>query len=103
VFHEAFANAFSAADEVVIAAVFRSTLPDSERLSGEQLVADINARGRRARYVPEIDRIIQTIADEHRPGDIVVLMSNGSFGGIHGKLLEKMGSGVISRGHVTQT
>jgi UDP-N-acetylmuramate: L-alanyl-gamma-D-glutamyl-meso-diaminopimelate ligase len=90
VFQDAFAQSFGAADEVVIAAVFRSTLPQPERLSAEQLVADLQARGQRARYVPEIDRIVETIVAEHRPGDLVVLMSNGGFGGIHRKLLEAL-------------
>jgi UDP-N-acetylmuramate: L-alanyl-gamma-D-glutamyl-meso-diaminopimelate ligase len=90
VFQDDFAQAFSAADEVLVAAVFRSSLPESERLSEERLVADLRARGQRARYIPEIDRIVETIAGEHRDGDLVVLMSNGGFGGIHQKLLHAL-------------
>ena len=90
VFQDDFGRAFDAADEVVIAAVFRSSLPESERLSAEQLVADLHARGQRARYIPEVDEIIATIVKEHRPGDIVLLMSNGGFGGIHRKLLQAL-------------
>jgi UDP-N-acetylmuramate: L-alanyl-gamma-D-glutamyl-meso-diaminopimelate ligase len=37
-----------------------------------------------------VDDIVRTIAAEHRPGDIVVLMSNGGFGGIHQKLLRAL-------------
>ena len=44
VFQADFARAFSAADEVVAAAVFRSSLPEAERLSAEQLVEDLYAR-----------------------------------------------------------
>jgi len=87
VFQDDFARAFSAADEVVLAAVFRSSLPESERLDADQLVADVRARGQNARHIPEIPDIINTIVREHRAGDVVVLMSNGGFGGIHGKLL----------------
>jgi UDP-N-acetylmuramate: L-alanyl-gamma-D-glutamyl-meso-diaminopimelate ligase len=97
VFQDDFARAFGAADEVIIAAVFRSALPESERLSAEQLVADVNARGRHARHIPDIDAIIHTIVTEHRPGDIVVLMSNGGFGGIHRKLLSDLGSGIVTK------
>jgi UDP-N-acetylmuramate: L-alanyl-gamma-D-glutamyl-meso-diaminopimelate ligase len=92
VFQADFANAFSAADEVVVAAVFRSTLPENERLSAEQLVDDLARRGQRARYIPEVDAIVQTIVAEHREGDVVVLMSNGAFGGIHQKLLKALAS-----------
>jgi UDP-N-acetylmuramate: L-alanyl-gamma-D-glutamyl-meso-diaminopimelate ligase len=91
VFQGDFARAFEGSDEVVIAAVFRSSLPEAERLSPERLVADLRARGRHARYIPEVDDIVRTIAAEHASGDVVVLMSNGGFGGIHQKLLAALG------------
>ena len=90
VFQDDFAKAFGAADEIVLAAVFRSTLPEAERLSAEQLVDDLSRQGRHARHIPEIDDIVSTIARERRDGDVVVLMSNGGFGGIHGKLLQAL-------------
>ena len=90
VFQQDFAAAFGAADEVVIAGVFRSSLPESERLSAEQLVDDLRRQGQRARHIPAVDDIIRTIVTEHREGDVVVLMSNGGFGGIHQKLLQAL-------------
>jgi len=90
VFQDDFAKAFGAADEVVFAAVFRSSLPEAERLSAEQLVDDLSRQGRHARHIPEIDDIVSTIVRERRDGDVVVLMSNGGFGGIHGKLLQAL-------------
>jgi UDP-N-acetylmuramate: L-alanyl-gamma-D-glutamyl-meso-diaminopimelate ligase len=90
VFQKDFARAFGAADEVVVAAVFRSSLPESERLSAEQLVDDLRGAGQHARHIPEIDEIVGTIVREHRAGDVVVLMSNGGFGGIHKKLLQAL-------------
>ena len=81
---------FTPADEVVIAAVFRSSLPEAERLDAGRLVADINSHGGRARHIAENDDIIGTIVREHRDGDVVVLMSNGGFGGIHDKLLKAL-------------
>jgi UDP-N-acetylmuramate: L-alanyl-gamma-D-glutamyl-meso-diaminopimelate ligase len=90
VFQQDFAAAFGAADEVVIAGVFRSSLPESERLSVEQLVDDLCRQGQRARHIPAVDDIVRTIVAEHREGDVVVLMSNGGFGGIHQKLLQAL-------------
>jgi UDP-N-acetylmuramate: L-alanyl-gamma-D-glutamyl-meso-diaminopimelate ligase len=90
VFQADFAKAFGAADEVVLAAVFRSSLPEAERLSAEQLVDDLSRQGRHARHIPEIDDIVSTIVRERRDGDVVVLMSNGGFGGIHGRLLQAL-------------
>src|SRR5262245_17480755 len=91
VFQDDFARAFAGADEVLIAPVFRSKLAESERLSTPQLVRDLNDQGQRAREA-SIDDIIQAIAHEHRPGDLVLLMSNGGFGGIHQKLLQALGA-----------
>ena len=90
VFQDDFAQAFGHADEVVIAGVFRSSLPEAERLSAGDLVADLQHRGQRARHLPDIDAIVRAIVAEHRPGDVVVLMSNGGFGGIHQKLLQAL-------------
>jgi UDP-N-acetylmuramate: L-alanyl-gamma-D-glutamyl-meso-diaminopimelate ligase len=90
VFQEDFARAFGGADRVLVAPVFRSTLPDSERLSVPKLVRDLEAAGRPAREVESIDDIIATIAGEQREGDLVVIMSNGGFGGIHQKLLQAL-------------
>ena len=90
VFQDDFAAAFGAADEVVIAGVFRASLPESERLSTERLVDDLRGRGQRARYIPSVEEIVRAIASEHRAGDVVVLMSNGGFDGIHQKLLQAL-------------
>jgi UDP-N-acetylmuramate: L-alanyl-gamma-D-glutamyl-meso-diaminopimelate ligase len=90
VFQREFAGSFAHADEVVVAAVYRSTLPEAERLSPELLVADLTAGGRRARYIPTVDEIVATLAREGRDGDLVVVMSNGGFGGIHRKLLDAL-------------
>jgi UDP-N-acetylmuramate: L-alanyl-gamma-D-glutamyl-meso-diaminopimelate ligase len=87
VFQDDFARSFAAADLVLIAPVFRTKLPEAERLSIPDLVADIKGRGSNAREAASVDDIVGIIVREHRPGDLVVLMSNGGFGGIHRKLL----------------
>jgi len=90
VFQDDFARAFAPADEVLVAPVFRSTLPESERLSVPRLVHDLAGRGQSAREADSIDDIIAAIVREHRAGDLVVIMSNGGFGGIHTKLLQAL-------------
>jgi UDP-N-acetylmuramate: L-alanyl-gamma-D-glutamyl-meso-diaminopimelate ligase len=90
VFQDDFARAFAGADQVVIAPVFRSTLPEAERLSVPTLIRDLGASGIAAREAASIDGIIATIVAERRPGDLVVIMSNGGFGGIHRKLLQAL-------------
>ena len=54
------------------------------------LVRDLKERGKAAREAASIDDIVDTIARERRPGDLVVVMSNGGFGGIHRKLLQAL-------------
>jgi len=90
VFQDDFARAFGAADEVVIAGVFRSSLPEAERLSAGQLVSDLERAGGHARHIATVDDIVRTVAAEAGIGDLVVLMSNGGFGGIHQKLLQAL-------------
>jgi UDP-N-acetylmuramate: L-alanyl-gamma-D-glutamyl-meso-diaminopimelate ligase len=90
VFQDDFAKAFSAADEVLLAPVFRSTLPEAERLSLPRLVNDLASQGQSARETASLEEIIDTVVRERRQGDLVVMMSNGGFGGIHRKLLQAL-------------
>jgi UDP-N-acetylmuramate: L-alanyl-gamma-D-glutamyl-meso-diaminopimelate ligase len=90
IFQDDFGRAFAGADFVLLAPVFRSTLPEHERLSIPRLLRDLAALGQSARDAASIDDIIDTIVREHQPGDLVVIMSNGGFGGIHRKLLRAL-------------
>ena len=89
IFQQDFADALAdgGADEIILASVFRATLPDAERLSVSEIVADLCGRQRRARTFLTVDEIVETIAAEAQDGDLVLLMSNGGFDGIHEKLL----------------
>jgi UDP-N-acetylmuramate: L-alanyl-gamma-D-glutamyl-meso-diaminopimelate ligase len=81
------ARSLALADEVVVAGVFRSeAVPENERLELPALAAEIEKNGRRARLLPDADAIVQTVAPEMRPGDVVAILSNGGFGGIYEKL-----------------
>ncbi len=50
--------------------------------------------GARARCAGEIDTLVSAIAQQARPGDHVLVMSNGGFGGLHQRLLERLSGGV---------
>ncbi len=90
VFQADFARAFTGADEVVLASSFRSSLAPEERLSEAMLVDDLRASGVAARHLPTVDAIVDAVSKEAREGDVIVVMSNGGFGGIHGKLLSAL-------------
>jgi UDP-N-acetylmuramate: L-alanyl-gamma-D-glutamyl-meso-diaminopimelate ligase len=49
--------------------------------------------GTRAEFHDDLTALIEAIAHASRPGDRVVIMSNGGFGGIHAKLLARLGAG----------
>jgi UDP-N-acetylmuramate: L-alanyl-gamma-D-glutamyl-meso-diaminopimelate ligase len=90
VFQEEFVQALGRADRVVLPAVFRSTLPEEERLSPEAMVEDLRRAGHKAHYIPQVDDIVTAVAKDAGAGDLVVVMSNGGFDGIHQKLLHAL-------------
>ena len=87
VFQQELAQSLAVADEVVVANVFRSeSIPEAERMDVAVLAAAVQQQGRKARIVADADGIVQTVAPEMRPGDVVAILSNGGFGGIYEKL-----------------
>jgi len=81
------AHSLALADEIVVAAVFRSeAIPENERMQLPELAAEISRQGKQARLLPDADAIVQTITPELRTGDVVAILSNGGFGGIYEKL-----------------
>jgi UDP-N-acetylmuramate: L-alanyl-gamma-D-glutamyl-meso-diaminopimelate ligase len=96
IFEEQYKTAFSHADQVIIAGVFN---PDDAKRFGdhlldvEKLVADIAASGKPAATFPDADAIVTHLEPEMRHGDVLAVMSNGGFGGIHEKLLSVLSNG----------
>ncbi len=92
VFQDDFVDAFATADEVVVAPVFRTSLADDRRLSPEELAEGVAARGRSARALGSTAAIVDHVSSHARSGDLIVVMSNGGFDGIHDKLLAALRS-----------
>lgn len=88
--------AFDAADEILLAPLGRTGLPESERLDRSQLVAELRQRGRSAEAYATVDEIVQRLAEQAQPGDVIALLSNGSFGGIHGRVIEALGARALA-------
>jgi UDP-N-acetylmuramate: L-alanyl-gamma-D-glutamyl-meso-diaminopimelate ligase len=92
VFQHELPGAFADADAVVVSAVARlEQLAPSERLDPERLMQDLKVSGKNAAYLPDVDSIVSHVARNALGGDIICVFSNGGFGGIHGKLLERLG------------
>jgi len=85
--HQAeYGRAFQGAGRVILAPVGRPEIPEAERLDVGKIVGDLTAAGTAAEAAPSVDAIVTRIAEGARPGDTVLLLSNGAFGGIYDKL-----------------
>ena len=91
IFQNELAESFADADGVVVSQIARlELLAPEERLNPEQLMADLQTLGKDAAYLPDADAIVAHLATKVQGGDIVCVFSNGGFGGIHAKLLERL-------------
>ncbi|PYS69774.1 MAG: UDP-N-acetylmuramate:L-alanyl-gamma-D-glutamyl-meso-diaminopimelate ligase [Acidobacteria bacterium] len=92
VFQDDYARAFESADYVVIASVFDSSkvTEKGRALDTGALIEAILQQGKPALALPGADEIVAHLIPELRSGDVVAIMSNGGFGGIHEKLLSKL-------------
>jgi UDP-N-acetylmuramate: L-alanyl-gamma-D-glutamyl-meso-diaminopimelate ligase len=92
VFQNELAGAFADANAVVVSEVARlEQIAAPERLNPEKLMQDLMASGKDAAYLPDVDSIVSYVTRNALGGDVVCVFSNGGFGGIHGKLLERLG------------
>jgi UDP-N-acetylmuramate: L-alanyl-gamma-D-glutamyl-meso-diaminopimelate ligase len=91
-FQAEFAEAFAHADEVIVGRLFDpGKIPPEERFDPEKLALDLHRSGTKGSYVPEVSAIVKQLAESAAPGDVVVVLSSGSFDGLHDKLLDEIG------------
>ncbi len=94
VFQAEFADALAGADEAVLAAVFtkpNDPIPEAERLSPETIVAEVERRGTPARTIDGVRAIRDYLIESACSGDVIVIMSNGAFGGLPRLVAESLG------------
>ena len=90
VFLEEFAEALGRADRVILPDLYHpEKIPEDQRLSPAELVERINRRrnGGVAGYLPGVDDIAGLVIQEAAAGDIVLVMSNGSFGDLPARIV----------------
>jgi UDP-N-acetylmuramate: L-alanyl-gamma-D-glutamyl-meso-diaminopimelate ligase len=98
IFQHVLPDALAIADAVLIGPVNRAQLlGEEERLSPEQIVDSLLERGRPAKALESSDEIAEYLAENAKPGEMVIVMSNGSFDGLSNKLLEKLKSLAAAR------
>jgi UDP-N-acetylmuramate: L-alanyl-gamma-D-glutamyl-meso-diaminopimelate ligase len=94
VFQTELADSFADANAVVISQVARlEQLDPGERLNPQQLMQDLKEAGKEAAYLADVEEIVTHLVKKAQGGEVVVVFSNGGFGNIHTKLLERLGRG----------
>ena len=87
--------AFRAADVAVLAPVGRAEIAAEEKLDTARIATAI---GPHARAATSLDEVLAHVVDVAAPGDTVVLMSNGFFGGMHDRVLSALTLRALSDG-----
>ncbi|CAB1079039.1 UDP-N-acetylmuramate:L-alanyl-gamma-D-glutamyl-meso-diaminopimelate ligase (EC [Olavius algarvensis Delta 1 endosymbiont] len=91
IFQNEYARSFDMADLICIRRPPRvRKIPAGQELSPEQLVSDLNERGKEAYFFTDTDAIIDFLIRTARPSDLILIMSNGGFDNIHQRLLENL-------------
>jgi UDP-N-acetylmuramate: L-alanyl-gamma-D-glutamyl-meso-diaminopimelate ligase len=82
------------ADAVLFAPLGRDNVAADERLNVDEIVAQLREQrpALLALKSDSVDAIVATLGERAAPGDTVALLSNGAFGGIHAKLIDRLGA-----------
>jgi UDP-N-acetylmuramate: L-alanyl-gamma-D-glutamyl-meso-diaminopimelate ligase len=91
VFQSVYPTCFDGADEICIRqAPLLEKIPEGQRFSSSRLVAELCASGKKALFFEDTDAIIHHLHHKARPGDVLLIMSNGGFDNIHARLLDAL-------------
>ncbi|MEK7355291.1 MAG: cyanophycin synthetase, partial [Bdellovibrionota bacterium] len=91
VFQKDYADALGIAHAVVMPQPFnQSSIPEDQRFSSDLLLGELKAKGVDASVETDVDAIVATLKRKAKPGDVILIMSNGGFGGIYEKLLKEL-------------
>lgn len=90
VFQKDYPKSFEPADYVIMAPLFESFRLGDDQLSVDEVIYDVRAQGKQAFSIEGAEAIIEHLTEQLKSGDVVVIMSNGGFGGIHKKLPEAL-------------
>jgi UDP-N-acetylmuramate: L-alanyl-gamma-D-glutamyl-meso-diaminopimelate ligase len=91
IFQDELVDALERADQIVVAEVARlEQLQPNERLNPDKLMQDLRLAGKPAAYLPTVESILDHVVAGAKEGDVVCVFSNGGFGGIHDRLLQRL-------------
>ncbi len=101
IFQQPLTRTLAAADQVVIGPVFskpQDPLATQDLFSPAELVADLHGAAKSAHQGLSVDEICSFLTANCRPGDVVLIMSNGAFGGLPHKLLATLREKTADKG-----
>jgi len=91
VFQKKYSMAFDKADMIFIPEpVMVEKIPPEERFSSKKLVESLNGRQLKAQYCPDSEHLLNELISQARKGDVILIMSNGSFDNLHERVLERL-------------
>lgn len=91
IMEDQYAAAFDDADVTIIAPLhLPEKVQESKRLSIHSLIDKIQIRNKEAHYLPSVPDIVEFLAEQSKPGDHILIMSNGAFDNIHERLIHKL-------------
>lgn len=91
VFQKEYAEALGVGHAVLLPPPFNQTsIPEDQRFSSDRLVSELRAKGVEAKLCDSVDGIVDELKKGAKPGDVILIMSNGGFGGIYEKLLKQL-------------
>ncbi|HEY3874318.1 MAG TPA: cyanophycin synthetase, partial [Candidatus Kapabacteria bacterium] len=91
IFQKELATCFTDANVVFISQIARlNLLSPEERLDPQRVIDELRSMGKEAYYLPDAPSIAEATARISKPGDVAIVMSNGSFSGIHDLLREDL-------------
>ncbi|HET8677281.1 MAG TPA: UDP-N-acetylmuramate:L-alanyl-gamma-D-glutamyl-meso-diaminopimelate ligase, partial [Blastocatellia bacterium] len=90
-FQQDFENALAGADKIIIAGLFHPERYSADTaIAPDKMIEGLRERGLEADFIPSTAEIVPHLAERLKSNDVVVIMSNGSFGGLHDKLIASL-------------
>jgi len=91
IFQNAYASSFEGADVVILPEPpMMEKIPLNERFSSPKLTANLKERGIDAHYFPNNDDLLDGLLAHIKPGDVILIMSNGAFDNIQERLVQRL-------------
>jgi UDP-N-acetylmuramate: L-alanyl-gamma-D-glutamyl-meso-diaminopimelate ligase len=89
---EAYVDALREADAVFLKIPEpHDQVPMDQQLDVGKIVTDLRGRGIAAQGTKDVDELVRLVADAAKPGDVILVMSNGAFGNFVPKIIAALG------------